>query len=128
MGSRFSADREAVQLVLREIRHAGPDLLLLDSRTSSKSVLYEEAASMGLACLRNDLFLESAGQGTMGRTTQLDALEEIACSRGHAIGIGHVGPATVAAVQDAILRWQAQGIRLVGLSDLRHRDLPRGTR
>jgi polysaccharide deacetylase 2 family uncharacterized protein YibQ len=122
MGSRFSADREAMRLILTEIRRHDPTLFFLDSRTTPHTVIPEMARSTGVQCLSNDLFLEGVGFGTRGSAIQTERLAAIARKRGQAIGIGHVGPNTVAAVQEAVTRWQREGIRLVGLSDLMHRD------
>jgi polysaccharide deacetylase 2 family uncharacterized protein YibQ len=53
---------------------------------------------------------------------QTGRLESIARARGHAIGIGHVRPATVAAVRAAVEEWRSSGIRLVRVSEAMRRD------
>jgi polysaccharide deacetylase 2 family uncharacterized protein YibQ len=120
MGSRATATPEVVDLVLAEMKRRDPSLFFLDSRTTPFSVV-PERAPRGRAVFRNDLFLDGGDEEAALPAVQTERLESIARRRGHAIGIGHVRPATVAAVRAAVERWRAEGIRLVPLSDLRQR-------
>jgi hypothetical protein len=118
MGSRFTATPELVDLVLAEMKRRGKPLFFLDSRTTPYSVVPERARHAGVPCLCNNIFLDGGDEEPALAVVQTERLEAIARRRGRAIGIGHVRPATVAAVEEAVERWRAEGIRLVRLSDL----------
>jgi polysaccharide deacetylase 2 family uncharacterized protein YibQ len=120
MGSRATATPEVVDLVLGEMKRRNRSLFFLDSRTTPFSVVPERARRAGVPFLCNNLFLDGGDEEPALPAVQTERLESIARRRGHAIGIGHVRPATVAAVEAAVERWRAEGIRLVTLSDLRH--------
>ena len=128
MGSRYTSQGECMELVLREIRDRDDDLFFLDSHTTPRSVVSEEARRLGMKCIVNDLFLDSTEEGAPRPAAQTDHLRRIALRRGRAVAIGHVRPETVAAVERAVAVWQADGIRLVGLSDLMHRGAGYGVR
>jgi polysaccharide deacetylase 2 family uncharacterized protein YibQ len=122
MGSRFSSDPGSVELLLREVRRHDRSLFFLDSRTTPYSVIPEQAREVGVPCLSSNLFLDGTDPKRVRPPVQTRRLRRIADRRGQAIGIGHVRHETVEAVREAIPRWQADGIRLVGLSDLMHLD------
>jgi polysaccharide deacetylase 2 family uncharacterized protein YibQ len=120
MGSRFSSDPGSVEWLLREVQRRDRSLFFLDSRTTPYSVIPERARELGVPCVANNLFLDGIDPARVDPRIQTRRLHAIADRRGRAIGIGHVRRETVDAVRDAIPRWEADGIRLVGLSDLVH--------
>jgi polysaccharide deacetylase 2 family uncharacterized protein YibQ len=122
MGSRFSSDPGSVEWLLREVQRRDQSLFFLDSKTTPYSVIPERARALGVPCLSNNLFLDGIVPSRVDPAVQARRLRGIADRRGHAIGIGHVRRETVDAVRDAIPRWEAEGIRLVGLSELVHPD------
>lgn len=118
MGSRATATSEVMDLVFQEMRRRGGGLFFLDSRTTPYSVVPERARRAGVAWLCNNLFLDGGDEDPALPSVQTERLEEIARRRGRAIAIGHVRPRTVAAVRDAVRRWESEGIELVCLSQL----------
>lgn len=118
MGSRATADAEVMDLVLGEIRARGRGVFFLDSRTTPSSVVPYRARAAGVRCVVNDLFLDGTDEAEVIPAVQTGHLEALARGRGQAVGIGHVREETVAAVQAALPRWRAEGIRLVPVSTL----------
>ncbi|MGQ0720378.1 MAG: divergent polysaccharide deacetylase family protein [Candidatus Eiseniibacteriota bacterium] len=121
MGSRFTSDPELMELVLGEIRRRDGGLFFLDSSTTPYSVVGVAARSQGLAHLRNNVFLDGGDEGPESARVRTDRVAEIARREGQAVAIGHVHRETVDAVLAAIDRWNDEGIRLVGISELMHR-------
>jgi polysaccharide deacetylase 2 family uncharacterized protein YibQ len=62
MGSDLTANREALQPIMAEIKRRG--LWFLDSRTIGNSVAGKLAAEMGVPYVARDVFLDNAGVGT----------------------------------------------------------------
>jgi len=120
MGSRFSSDPGSVEWLLREVWRRDRSLFFLDSKTTPYSVIPESAREVGIPCLSNNLFLDGVDPALVQPAVQTRRLRGIADRRGQAVGIGHVRRETVDAVREAIPRWEAEGIRLVPLSDLMH--------
>ena len=118
MGSRATASTAVMDLVLAQVRARGRGLFFLDSATTPFSVVPERAHAAGVRVVSNNLFLDGSDEAGTLATVQTERLESVARRHGQAIGIGHVREATVAAVEDAVGRWQADGIRLVHVSEL----------
>ncbi len=118
MGSRATADADVMDLVLGEIRARGRGVFFLDSRTTPSSVVGSRARAAGVRTVANDLFLDGTDEAEVVPSVQTGQLEAIALRHGRAVGIGHVREETVAAVQEALPRWRALGIRLVPVSGL----------
>ncbi|MEW6595523.1 MAG: divergent polysaccharide deacetylase family protein [Thermodesulfobacteriota bacterium] len=95
MGSRFTEERPAMILLLREVKQRG--LFFLDSRTSNRSVACAVAQENGVPCLPRHLFLDNE-QNQAAVIKQIDALLTLAEKKGWAIGLGHPHPATLAAL------------------------------
>lgn len=86
MGSRFTKDPEAMDLVLMELKRRG--LFFIDSRTTSKTIAYKEAIYLGVPALERHVFLDySHGPKIVERSIR--RLLKIAKERGYAIAIGH---------------------------------------
>lgn len=117
MGSRATATPEVMDLVLGEMKRRG-GLFFLDSRTTPFSVVPERARRAGVPFACNNVFLDGTDEDAALAEVQTERLEAIARRRGHAIGIGHVRPETIAAVRAAAERWRGAGIRLVRVSEL----------
>lgn len=119
MGSKVTEDSVVVEIVLSEVFSRG--LIFIDSRTSSKSVVAQVAAAMGASVLENSTFLD-------GVNTEDYVIEQIrsaakkAHSRGSAVAIGHVRPATVRALQRMLPELDASGLTLVTVDKLAHRQ------
>ncbi|ADH86903.1 divergent polysaccharide deacetylase family protein [Desulfurivibrio alkaliphilus] len=97
MGSRFTADRRAMQVLLAQLPRY--DLYFLDSLTTPDSVGAEIAAELGIPFLRRDIFIDHHREPEQIRT-QIDRLLNIAEKRGWAVGLGHPYPETLRVLQE----------------------------
>ena len=96
MGSAFTEDDEAVDRLLNVIKEKG--LMVLDSKTTNKSVLEELAYQKNIPVVNRDVFLDNE-QDEKYIMGQLKVLEKIAKRNGSALAIGHPYPQTVAALK-----------------------------
>lgn len=115
MGSRLTADREAMDRIMARL--AGRGLFFLDSRTTADTVAAEAAQDAGLGTLSRDVFLDPDGTGAMAEV-QLQRTLEIASATGSAIAIGHPHRLTLDALERFVARLDRARFRLVRLSDL----------
>lgn len=113
MGSRFTAHRPGMDLVMAEL--AGRGLAFLDSRTTAATVGLAAARAAGVPAVERDVFLDhEQDRAVIDRA--LAALEARARAQGTAIAIGHPYPETVAALADWLPGLAARGVQLVPLS------------
>jgi hypothetical protein len=115
MGSRLMEDPEKLKIVLAELKKRG--LFFLDSRTTSQSVGFQTAKSLGVKSGERSVFLDHA-QGEQAVMQSLELLIQTARSSGKAIGIGHPHAATITSLKKMIPRIQEKGIQIVPLSEL----------
>ena len=113
MGSKFTEDEEAVSQFLGVIKQKG--LMVLDSKTTSNSVLESLADENEIPVINRDVFLDNNKNFDyiMG---QLDELTKTAKKNGNALGIGHPYPETVAALKAWIPTLRDKGITIVPIS------------
>lgn len=117
MGSRFTANRKAMETVLALFRPRG--LFFLDSLTTPASVGYQVAKELGIPTRRRDVFLDDVQEKT-AIERQLDLLIREARRKGSAVAIGHPHPATFAALSAYQERLRT-AVRVVGLHRLMRR-------
>jgi uncharacterized protein len=99
--------------ILRERR-----LFFIDSRTTTATVAFQEAEKAGVRCaFRNEPFLDDV-QNVSAIRHQLMLAIRGAAEKGDAIAIGHPHPETLQALREILPQAQAQGVRLVYVSDL----------
>lgn len=115
MGSRFTEDREKMQVVIGEMQGAG--LFFLDSLTSGNSVAFEVAREMGVPAARRDRFLDNA-QDTAKIAAELRKLARLAARQGYAVGICHPYPQTLAALRQEAATFAREGVEVVPISKL----------
>lgn len=115
MGSRLTADREAMDRIMARL--AGRGLFFLDSRTTAETVAAGAAEQAGLPTLSRDVFLDADGTGAMAEA-QLRRTLEIASATGQAIAIGHPHRRTLDALDAFVANLDRTRFRLVRLSDL----------
>ena len=113
MGSAFTEDAEAVDRLLNVIKEKG--LMVLDSKTTNKSLLEEMAYEKNIPVTNRDVFLDNVREVDyiMG---QLAELERIAKRDGTALAIGHPYAQTVTALKKWIPTLAAKGITIVPIS------------
>jgi polysaccharide deacetylase 2 family uncharacterized protein YibQ len=115
MGSRLTADRRAMAVVMQELQARG--LLFIDSRTTPLTVAGAEAHRWGVPHAGRDVFLDN--EANIGPIkAQLAMLESVARRTGAAIGIGHPYPETIAALAEWLPTLEARGFSLVPVSAL----------
>jgi uncharacterized protein len=119
MGSSLSEDARSMSTILRVLSSRG--LFFLDSRTSSDSVGYRTAVSLGVPAAERQIFLDS-DPGPEAVHEQFLRLLDMARSRGAAVAIGHPHPDTLAALADEVPRAKALGYDFVPVSFLLDRS------
>ncbi len=115
MGSRFTENREKMQVVMEELRGAG--LFFLDSLTSGSSVAFEVARAAGVPAAQRDRFLDNV-QDTGKIAAELRKLARLAKRQGYAVGICHPYPQTLAALRQEAGAFAAEGVEVVPVSRL----------
>ncbi|MEE4311093.1 MAG: divergent polysaccharide deacetylase family protein [candidate division KSB1 bacterium] len=117
MGSRVTADREIMSIILDELKKN--DRFFIDSRTTDKSVAYQMAKDMGVSALENNLFIEkSRNDDAAYLRDKLEVLKKVSKSKGYAVAIGHPYVNTVDILLREIPKLQDQGYILVPVSEL----------
>jgi polysaccharide deacetylase 2 family uncharacterized protein YibQ len=114
MGSKFTEDRKAMTSLLSQLKNHR--LFFLDSLTSSKSIGFELAETMGLTAARRNIFLDNKEE-VNAILIQLKALTALAQKHGSAIGIAHPKGATLEALKRFAGRIPAD-IKMVGIDRL----------
>lgn len=115
MGSRFTQDRNAMQIIMQIL--AQEDLYFIDSKTIRGSVAYETAQSFGVSSQERDVFLDHYNDPDF-IDQQFALLQKIAKKKGHAIGIGHPYPHTLAALKKWLPIFKQEGLALVPASQI----------
>ncbi len=120
-GSRFTADRAAVNRLVQAIVDLSRDLevpmFVLDSRTVASSQLESLARQAGLPSARRRVFLDHDNDPE-AIARAWENLVELARRHGGAIAIGHPRPNTLAFLRDQLNRLEEQGLELVAVSEL----------
>ncbi|HLF58801.1 MAG TPA: divergent polysaccharide deacetylase family protein, partial [Alphaproteobacteria bacterium] len=113
MGSRFTRDRHAMEMVMGELKTRG--LLFLDSRTVADSLGPELAREIGVPFAARQVFLDN-NQSAEGVELRLAEAERVARNNGYAIAIGHPHDGTLAALREWLPRAEREGFMLVPVS------------
>jgi len=115
MGSKFTEDREAMEIVLRKIKEK--NLFFVDSMTSPKSIAYKLAQELEIKTGYRSVFLDNVKE--MGYIkTQILELMSLSKKNGEAIGIAHPDKNTLSAIKDMLPRLSEDGIMIVPISHL----------
>ncbi|MCP4547580.1 MAG: divergent polysaccharide deacetylase family protein [bacterium] len=116
MGSRGSADEDTVRPVLDwAIRR---DLIVVDSFTTPRSLIYPLARQMNIPVLRTDFFLDGEEENEAEIMENIAVAAETARKRGWALVIGHPRAETLSALQKMMPRLRDYGIRFVTVQEL----------
>ena len=115
MGSRFTAEPGLMRTVLGPIKERG--LFFVDSRTTAKTVAYDEALRMGVPAARRDVFLDADEDRGRIRGRLVELLQK-ARKRGQAVGICHPFPETLAVLRSSLHLVDVYGLEAVPVSRL----------
>lgn len=114
-GSRATADPELMAALMPELRRRG--LFFVDSRTLASTVAYDTAERFGVRAASRKVFLDDSARPE-AILRQLELAARDAERDGSAIAIGHPRPDTIATLAKGLPRVEAQGVRLVFVSEL----------
>lgn len=115
MGSKFTASRPGMEIVIDEIKKRG--LLFLDSRTSAQSVGAELASAAGVPNASRNVFLDDV-LSSDNVWHQLGELEKAAKRNGYAVAIGHPHDNTLNALAEWLPGLRDKGLVLVPLTSI----------
>ncbi len=115
MGSRFTADRDLMRTVLRQIKAKG--LFFVDSRTTAKTVALDEARRMGVPATERNVFLDADEDRGRIRGRLIELLQR-ARKKGRAVGICHPFPETLAVLKSSLFLLDSYNLEAVPVSKL----------
>ena len=113
MGSRFTADSEAMAVVMDIMAERG--LLFLDSKTTSASAGFRLAVERGMPSVKRDIFIDHVIEDE-AILKQLAKVEVIAERAGVAIAIGHPHPETIRVLKKWLPEAKKKGFLFVPVS------------
>jgi polysaccharide deacetylase 2 family uncharacterized protein YibQ len=117
-GSRATSDAALMNELMPLLR--GRNLFFIDSRTTATTVAFDTARSNGVrSAFRNVPFLDDVREVGAIRH-QVSLAFKAANEKGEAIAIGHPHPETLRALAEMLPEAQADGVRLVHVSELVH--------
>lgn len=109
MGSRFTAVKPDMELVMRQLKPRG--LMFLDSRTSPQSVGDQTAQEMGVPSIVRHVFLDD-DESIDAVRRKLAETEALARRQGFVVAIGHPHDATIQALAEWLSTVQGKGLAL----------------
>ncbi len=122
MGSRFTRDQQRMSWTMQALaRHGG--LYFIDSRTSHQTVAAYQAALHGIPQASRHIFLDHDIEPHLIER-QFRSLLLHAFRHGHAIGIGHPYPETLALLERVLPRLAQINVHVVPVSELLARTRP----
>ena len=116
MGSLLTQHPGHMQWLMQELRNRN-NLYFVDSYTTETSIAQQLANENWIPNLRRDVFLDNDRNPEMIRF-HLRRLLKKAKKNGLAVGIGHPFPETMAVLEQELPKLQAQGVRLLPVSQL----------
>lgn len=116
MGSLLTRHPGHMLWLMRELDRRG-NLFFVDSMTTDKSIALQVATEQHIPSLRRDVFLDN--ERTVDEiSAQFRKLVRLAKQRGHALGIGHPYPETLAALERLLPQLEELDVDLVPITDL----------
>jgi polysaccharide deacetylase 2 family uncharacterized protein YibQ len=115
MGSLLTTKADSMKWVMEVLK--GRSLFFIDSLTSPKSVAKKTAQEYGLKTVSRDVFLDNI-RTEKAIDKQFSRLIKRARRHGSALAIGHPYPETMAYLKKRLNHLEADGVRLVRLSDV----------
>lgn len=115
MGSKFTADRTRMAVVMEELKARG--LMWLDSRTINDSAGPGAARALGVPFITRDIFLDNVETLDAVRV-QLELAKATARNHGTAVAIGHPHDTTITALKEWLPRLGEAGVQLVPATEI----------
>lgn len=115
-GSLLTRHPGHMRWLMREIAMRG-ELFFVDSYTTKHSVALMIAQETGVPSVRRDVFLDHDRQ-PQTLVAEFERLKKIARRQGHAVGIGHPYPETLAFLERALPLLEDDGFQLVSISEV----------
>ncbi len=115
MGSRATSDIQLMSTIFGELKKK--KMFFLDNLVSDKSVCAKLARKIKLKFAQRDVFLDNSDNYEYIKQ-QVVKLAESARKFGQAVGVGHARVTTLRVLKDVLPSLQAEGIKLVFISDL----------
>jgi len=116
MGSRLTQDKNAMNLVMKSIKHR-KNLYFVDSRTTRESVAQLSAKEHNIPTARRDIFLDN-DENVQAIRQQFQKLIRRAKKRGHATAIGHPYKETLQVLREELAKLPARQIQLISMSKM----------
>ncbi len=118
MGSRLTANKRAMKLVLEEINRR--NLYFVDSVTTGRTVASKVAEEIGANAWNRDVFLDAdhGDTGAPNVKARLDELEQKALANGYAIAIAHPYTSTIETLEVWLLSVELRGFNLTTITKL----------
>jgi len=115
MGSRGTANREMMTVILKDLKRRG--LFFLDSYTTRESVVPSVARKIGLPILTRGVFLDNE-DSKPAILAQLRELRRVAREKGNAIAIGHYRTKTLEVLAAEIPAMEDEGFQVITLAEM----------
>lgn len=115
MGSRGTASRDMMTVILRDLKRRG--LFFLDSYTTRKSVVPSVAREIGLPILTRGVFLDNVDSKSAIQA-QVQELRKVAREKGNAIAIGHYRTKTLEVLAEEIPAMEDEGFLVITLQEM----------
>lgn len=115
MGSRGTANREMMTVILKDLKRRG--LFFLDSYTTLESVVPSVAREIGLPILARGVFLDNE-DSKPAILAQLKQLRQVARDKGNAIAIGHYRTKTLEVLETEIPAMEDEGFLIITLQEM----------
>lgn len=115
MGSSYTQDRAAMNVVLDELQQGGH--FFIDSKTIASSVAFDEARRMGMLTATRQIFLDNTEDVAYIRK-QIRKMVRMSNERGEVVAICHPYPETLQALREELPWLRQQQIEFVPASAL----------
>jgi hypothetical protein len=114
MGSRFTASRDAIEPILREVKERG--LLFLDRRTTEESLVAALAEEIGLPHAVNNRSVDERQASRVAIDARLAQIERIALTDGAAVAMAQPYPVTLERLAEWTAELTARGFAVAPIS------------
>lgn len=120
MGSRFTASRDAIEPILREVKERG--LIFLDRRTTEDSLVPALAAEIGLPRAINNRSIDERQASRVAIDARLAQVERIALTDGFAVAMAQPYPVTLNRLVEWTAELTSRGFAIAPISALADRQ------